>query len=49
MASLRGKRTPREGAGPLPVLLLDKGQLPDLLPAPLGRNAPLKLRRVERK
>ena len=31
--------TPREGAGPLPALLLDQGQLPDLLPAPLGRDA----------
>src|SRR5919107_72658 len=29
-----GQRTPREGAGPLPVLLLDQGQLPsqNLLP-----------------
>ena len=28
LRSLRGKRTPREGAGPLPALLLDLGSLP---------------------
>jgi hypothetical protein len=28
--SLRGKRTPREGTGPLPDLLLDQGQLPEI-------------------
>jgi hypothetical protein len=28
MFSLRGLLTPREGAGSLPVLLLDRGQLP---------------------
>jgi hypothetical protein len=29
---LRGPLTPREGAGPLPVLLLDRGPLPLQLP-----------------
>ena len=33
MPSLRGRRdTPREGAGQLPILLLDQGLLPDQLP-----------------
>src|SRR5215213_10826649 len=32
MFSLRGPLTPREGAGQLPVLLLDRGQLPLLQP-----------------
>jgi hypothetical protein len=31
----RAKRTPREGAGQLPALLLDQGQLPHLLYQPL--------------
>ena len=31
VSSLRGQLTPREGAGPLPALLLDQGQLPILL------------------
>jgi hypothetical protein len=30
---LREEGTPREGAGPLPALLLDQGPLPDQLPA----------------
>jgi hypothetical protein len=45
MHSLRGKKTPREGAGQLPALLLDLGPPPYQLPAPLGRNASLVLRR----
>jgi hypothetical protein len=31
VSSLRGHLTPREGAGQLPALLLDQGQLPILL------------------
>src|SRR5918994_3090339 len=33
LQSLRGKRPPREGAGPLPVLLPHRGPLPPLIPA----------------
>src|SRR5215203_3576303 len=33
MEALRGARTPREGAGPLPALLLDRGSLPKRLAA----------------
>src|SRR5215208_7468167 len=38
LPSLRGRLTPREGAGRLPVLLPDLGSLPYRLPAALGRN-----------
>src|SRR5829696_462212 len=35
LTSLRGPLTPREGAGSLPVLLLDRGQLPPQPPSAL--------------
>jgi hypothetical protein len=33
LQTLRGKKTPHEGAGQPPALLLDQGSLPDQLPA----------------
>jgi hypothetical protein len=40
MPSLRGQLRPREGAGQLPVLLLDLGPLPYQLPATGQEHAP---------
>jgi hypothetical protein len=40
MPSLRGQLRPREGAGQLPVLLLDLGPLPYQLPATGQEHVP---------